>query len=428
MSDAATYTAIISPSNLQGSITAPTSKSSMQRACAAALLHHGTTTIHNAGFSNDDKAAIDVIQQLGATINFEGEKLIINSQGVAAKNNTIHLGESGLGVRMFTPIAALSPQKITINGAGSLLQRPVDFFDEVMPKLKVAVTSNQGKLPLIIQGPLQPQPIAVDGSLSSQFLTGLLMAYAYSVNSDTTIKVNNLTSKPYIDLTLAVLHHFGYKITNNNYQSFTIHPKTEVAHHIDYNVESDWSGAAFLLVAAVINGNCTINNLGKQSTQADKAILAALEKAGATLNWDNENLSLAATPLKAFEFDATECPDLFPPLVALASYCQGTTIIKGTNRLTHKESNRALTLQQEFAKLGVPITLTENTMHIVGNGTVQGGKVSSCNDHRIAMACAVAALGATSAVHISNAEAINKSYPNFFTDIENLGAAINIIT
>ena len=239
----------VQPSTLKGNITAAASKSSMQRACAAALLKVGETIIHNPGISNDDKAAVQMIQNLGATVEFKDEVLIVNSKGLTSTEDiTVNCGESGLGIRMFTPIFALSPSKITINGKGSLLTRPMDFFDEILPQLGVEITSNMGKLPLHIQGPLQPKEITVDGSLSSQFLTGLLFAFAASAVEPVTISVTDLKSKPYIDLSLKVLEDFGYSIINNNYESFTINPvdKSAQMNSIEYTVEGDWSGAAFL--------------------------------------------------------------------------------------------------------------------------------------------------------------------------------------
>ncbi|HTM92985.1 MAG TPA: hypothetical protein VL095_11225, partial [Flavisolibacter sp.] len=171
--------AIVQPSKLKGTITAPASKSAMQRACAAALLKGGITILHNAGVSDDDKAALDIIQQLGATVKHEGDTVVIESEGgVHPVSDEINCGESGLSVRMFTSIAALSEKEITVTGKGSLVKRPLSFFNEVLPQLDVQCESNNGLLPLKIKGPLQPKNIEVDGSLSSQFLTGLLFAYA----------------------------------------------------------------------------------------------------------------------------------------------------------------------------------------------------------------------------------------------------------
>jgi 3-phosphoshikimate 1-carboxyvinyltransferase len=330
------------------------------------------------------------------------------------------------------------------------------FFDTVFPQLGVEIVSNNGKLPLQIKGPLRPRDITIDGSLSSQFLTGLLFAYAAAGEAAVSIRVNNLKSKPYIDLTLQVLEHFGWKVENRNYEEFYFpranynsgkagKPQTENY----YTVEGDWSGAAFLLVAGAIAGPVTVKGLDKQSTQADKGILQALTDCGADLSFGQDELMIGPTGtspgtisgpasgnaspgLRAFHFNATDCPDLFPPLVALASYCAGTTVIEGVGRLAHKESNRALTLQEEFAKLGVSIELEGDCMLVRGGDgaaagrIVKGATVHSRHDHRIAMACAVAALRAEGETIIEEAQAINKSYPDFYEHLQSLGAQVRV--
>ena len=400
----------------------------MQRACAAALLHDGETIINHPGHSNDDKAAIELIQQMGAVVRDQTNRLIIQSKGVKPIGNEVNCGESGLGIRMFAPIISLSEQPVLITGEGSLLKRPMDFFDEVFPQLGVQIESNDGKLPIKVKGPLQPQNIQIDGSLSSQFLTGLLMAYSAAGASDVTIKVKNLKSKPYIDLTLDVMKKFGFNLPdNNNYEEFRFRSDLKILTSTKtYTVEGDWSGGAFLLVAGAIAGRISIEGLDVASTQADKAILTAIQQTGAVLSNQLNTIEIGppVQKLKAFHFNAMECPDLFPPLVALASYCEGRSIIEGASRLTHKESNRAITLQEEFGKMGIRIELRDDLMVIDGGKGVTGNKVHSHHDHRIAMACAVAALKASGHTEIEQADAINKSYPDFYADIIKLGAVV----
>ena len=399
----------------------------MQRACAAALLTKGTTHVLHPGKSNDDLAALDTIQKLGATIvHNEDGSLTVNSQGVAPESDRINCGESGLGIRMFTPIAALSNKEIIIDGTGSLVSRPMDFFDKIFPELKISIQSNNGKLPLQIKGPLVPANIEVDGSLSSQFLTGLLMAYGAAGAENVTIHVNNLTSRPYIDLTLQIMKHFGVNVENDNYEKFYFPSPAGKYEPSIYTVEGDWSGGAFLLVAGALSGDITVRGLDIFSTQADKAIVQALMSSGAKMSVADNIIEIGPASLRSFHFDATECPDLFPPLVALASYCEGTTVIEGVKRLAHKESNRSLTLQAEFEKMGVAIELQANKMLIHGGKKVRGAKVHSHHDHRIAMACAVAGLKAEGETNIEDAEAINKSYPDFFEDLLSLGTTIDI--
>ena len=272
----------VQPSNIGGSIHAPASKSSMQRACAAALLSNGRTVIHRPGHSNDDKAAIELIQQMGATVTFEGKNLVVTSNGIQPLNNTVNCGESGLGIRMFAPIISLSDQEITISGEGSLLRRPMDFFDEVLPKLGVQIRSSNGKLPISVRGPLKPVDIEIDGPLSSQFLTGLLMAYSAAGARNVSITVNNLKSRPYIDLTLDVMRRFGMRVPQNkNYEQFFFND-TGITSDVDksYTVEGDWSGGAFLLVTGAVAGNILVEGLDVSSTQADKAILGGVATVG----------------------------------------------------------------------------------------------------------------------------------------------------
>lgn len=423
--------ATIFPSILKGSIHAPASKSAMQRACALALLHKGSTDIFNPGVSNDDKAALSIVQELGAAISIAGDSnLRITGSDFIEENTgnkrTVHCGESGLSIRMFAPIAALASQPIHITGSGSLVNRPMDFFDEIFPQLKVEVNSNHGKLPLLIKGPLQPKEITIDGSLSSQFLTGLLFAFAKAATEQVTITVNNLKSKPYIDLSLQMLEHFGYKVSHDNYERFLIKPVNQSTNQpINYTVEGDWSGASFLLVAGAISGDISVKGLDVFSAQADKAILQALNSAGAVMSISEVSIDIrSAGLLKPFHFNATDCPDLFPPLVALAANCDGTSVIEGVSRLAHKESDRALTLQEEFGKTGLDIKLQDDLMIIEGGKKLQATKVHSRHDHRIAMALAVAGLNAEGAMKIEEAEAINKSYPDFYDHLKLLGANI----
>ena len=420
---------VIHPSSISGNIKAPASKSVMQRACAAALIREGETTIRNQGISKDDLATLSVIQKLGATVQQSEGFLTITSNGVFPISDEINCGESGLCVRMFTPIAALSELPITINGEGSLLQRSMRMFDEIMPKLSVNIESNAGRLPMKIKGPLNVIDIEIDGSSSSQFLTGLLMAYSsLNLNETKTITVHNLASKPYIDLTISVIESFGLNVpVNHNYQSFTFEPYYSSNNNndpIEYVVEGDWSGAAFLLVAAAIAGKIELNGIFYSSKQADRAILEVLKSCGANVVTNENQIKVISSELNAFEFDATDCPDLFPPLVALAAYCKGKSVIKGVNRLSDKESNRGLTLQTEFLKFGIEIIIDEDKMIVHGGSEIKGAEVHSHNDHRIAMACAVTALGAKEKVIIIESECIEKSYPGFFKDLISIGASI----
>lgn len=423
----------LQPGKVHGAVHANASKSAMQRACAAALLAKGTTIITNAGKSNDDKAALQIISDLGATIQYlDQDTLSISGEGVKPSAAGIQCGESGLSIRMFTPIAALADVPLQISGEGSLITRPMHFFDEVLPQLGVTVQSNGGLLPLTVKGPLQPADITIDGSLSSQFLTGLLMAYAAAGAKGVTLQVTDLKSKPYIDLTLQLMQTFGLQVPENrNYEAFIFHgadsKPAETAPRY-YQVEGDWSGAAFLLVAgAIAGGEVHVNGLLKQSRQADKKIIDALLSAGAHVHVGEDYVFVRKSHLQGFSFDATDCPDLFPPLVALAAMCKGPTTLHGLKRLKHKESDRGLTLREEFDKLNVEVKLDGDIMTVMGRGKVQvlNQKLNSHHDHRIAMAMAVASLCADLDVEIRNADAVNKSYPDFWAHLQALGGKVS---
>jgi 3-phosphoshikimate 1-carboxyvinyltransferase len=233
------------------------------------------------------------------------------------------------------------------------------------------------------------------------------------------VLVTNLKSIPYINMTLDVLKHFGIKIRHFNYERFEIkgnqklRPKT-------IKIESDWSGAAFFLVAGAIAGPLSVTGLNLKSHQGDKRILNAMVDAGADLKLFHNLIYVETNPLYSFNFDATHCPDLFPPLAVLAVCCKGESRIKGISRLAFKESNRAITIQKEFGKLGIRIELVDDDMLITG-GPILGGVVDSCADHRIAMAMGILSLVSESPITIHNPEVVNKSYPTFFEDLKKVG-------
>jgi 3-phosphoshikimate 1-carboxyvinyltransferase len=411
----------LEPSAIKGTVKAPASKSMTQRAIAAALLADGQSIIHNPSYCDDSLAAMSIAVGLGARVEPQVNELKINGSAIL-KEPKLNCGESGLAIRMFSPIAALYTAEITMVGANSLKKRPMFMIEEALNQLGVKCASTGGFLPLTIEGPLVGGHCEIDGSVSSQLLTGLLMALPLSAK-DSQIKVNNLKSKPYIDMTIQILKSFGITVENSDYSLFRIRGNQKYIPH-SYTVEGDWSGGAFLLVAGAINGNICVKGLRSDSMQSDMAIIKALEKAGAHIITGDDQVEISKSELKAFEFDATESPDLFPPLVALASYCEGISSIKGVSRLIFKESNRAVTLKEEFGKMNIRMEIIDDVMHVTG-GKPKAARVESHDDHRIAMALAVASLGADGKVYIRDSQCVAKSYPGFFDDLRQLGALVH---
>ncbi len=415
------------PSAIKGAIQVPPSKSITQRACALALLHNGTTLIRNPGKSEDERTAIDIIRKAGAVIEPVENGLLVTGNGKIDVKGTVHCGESGLSARMFTPIMGISEHVVTITGEGSLLNRSVRAFEQFLPKLGVTIQSNNGFLPLEIQGPLRPADIRIDGSGSSQYLTGILFAIAKKALSPVSIVVDGLVSKPYIGLSIQMLRKFGYDVVQTGLSTYLVNKAVNIPSHIECTIESDWSSGSFLCVAGAIAGNVSLIGLNADSLQADRAVLDVLHQSGAVINFCHDNIQIVAPSILApFEYDATDAPDLFPPLLALAAFCKGTSTIHGVSRLYEKESNRALSLLDVFNKLGVPVEVNGNSMQITGVNEVKQATVSSHNDHRIVMAATIAALRSASSTHIIGVEAVAKSYPTFFNDMKLLGASVSL--
>lgn len=406
------------PGRVLGTLTPPCSKSYAQRVLAAALLARGRTELHNVEFCDDTRAALRCIETLGARVERIGEDALRVEGGLHPAGDTLRVGESGLSARLFTPIAALCPTPMLIEGEGSLLRRPMGPMASPLRQLGAQVRMEADMLPIGVCGPLRGGEARIDGSLSSQFITGLLLALPLAAG-DSTLHVERAVSTPYLDMTLDTAARFGVEIFQRDYAEFYI-PGGQHYRPVRFDIEGDWSAAAMLLVAGATAGEVTVCNVGMLSRQADKAVCEALVCAGAALTSDRDSVTAAARPLRAFEFDATQCPDLFPALAALAAAAEGESILHGVTRLAHKECDRAEAIREEYAKLGIGVDFPEeDTMRIRG-GAIRGGRVSSQGDHRMAMSLAVAALRSEREVVIEDAGCVAKSYPDFFEEMEKI--------
>ncbi|MCL1865632.1 MAG: 3-phosphoshikimate 1-carboxyvinyltransferase [Spirochaetes bacterium] len=408
------------PSKIDGTIQATASKSFMQRVIAGALLADGESLIANPTFCEDSISALSVAEGLGASIMRNSDVVIIKG-GVNLRSDMLNCGESGLCIRMFTPIAALTGKRVVLTGRGSLTKRPVSRIEDGLLSLGVSVKSNGGLLPIEISSMLKGGYAEIDGSLSSQFLTGLLMALP-AAEKDSVIKVKNLTSRKYIDMTIEVLKDFAVDIENREYEEFIIKGGQSYK-PAKIEIEGDWSGAAFILCAGAIAGNVTIRGLNMSSSQGDREIITALKQCGANVNIGKDFVEVSKENLNGFEFNADDCPDLIPPLAVLAIHCKGESVINGADRLKDKESNRGDAIKSEFEKLGGVVRIDNNRMIIKGSD-IAGGEVNSHGDHRIAMACAIASLNGFGRVAIEDAECVNKSYNNFFNNLLKLGVKV----
>ena len=404
---------VVAPSKLSGKVYVPASKSDAQRAILAAALAKGTSELIGVGPSDDEQAMLKAVKQLGAKISvISATKIQVEGIQQAPVSCHLSVGESGLAARLLSAVSATFGAEIVLEGHGSLNTRPFHFYEEVLPQFGARVQTTNGCLPLSVIGPLQGSVIAVDGSLSSQYISGLLMALPLA-DGNSSLQVNHLASWPYVAMTMATLNSFGIEINHTQMASFSI-TGNQRYQAISYHIDGDWSAASYWLVAAALGHSVSISGLKMSSLQADKHLLDILMKAGCKIIHSEKGLQVDGSNRMPFECDATDCPDLFPALVVLAASVKGVSTIKGALRLIHKESNRAAVLKQEFAKLGVLIELKEDEMLVYGTGEIAGGEVHSNNDHRIAMCLAIAGTIANAEVTIHNSEAVSKSYPEFW--------------
>lgn len=449
-----------------GSARAPASKSALQRAIACAALARGVSRIRAAPLCADALAALGVARDLGAKVRaIEGGVAIEGSplfgaarrlsplaapegggisealamlglsdmpeepgqSGATAPGRApliLSCGESGLCMRMFSPIAALLDRPVVLAGSGSLARRPMRMVESALASLGVSCASDRGFQPLRLHGPLRSQRARIDAEGSSQLITGLLIAMP-TLDGDTSLEIEHLVSSGYLDLTIEVAARFGVKIERSGGNRFSL-PGGQSYRAATFDIEGDWSGAAFLAVAAAIRGapgGLRIEGLDAQSTQPDRAIADVLRAAGASVRQTGGALEVDPAPaqgcLAAFEFDATDCPDIFPPLAALAAAIPGDSSIRGVHRLASKESDRAAALVSMLGNIGVRAEIEGDAMRIRG-GSLRGGQIDSRGDHRIAMAAAVAALAADGEVRISGAECVAKSWPGFFELLDSI--------
>ncbi|OGU38791.1 MAG: 3-phosphoshikimate 1-carboxyvinyltransferase [Ignavibacteria bacterium GWB2_35_12] len=405
---------IIRNSVVNGRIDAPPSKSMTIRALAAASMCQSESVISNYSVCDDALAALDIIKALGSKIRSADEVLKIKG-GKPPENKILNCRESAFCLRLFSAIASVYDIEFVLVAEKSLLKRHTGNMEEILCTLGVECKTNNDYPPIKVHGPIKGGNIKLDGSKSSQLLSGLLFSLPLA-QKDSTIEVANLKSKPYIDLTLDVLSKSGIEIRNDNYELFRINGGQNYS-PAKLEIEGDWSCASNFLVAGAINGEVEIGNLKLDSFQGDKVIVDLLNDVGAEVALFDNSIKVCSNELKQFEFDASDCPDLVPILAVLGCFCEGESVISNISRLAGKESSRAEIIAKELNSLGAKIRLEEDSMRIE-KSSLRGGRVNSHCDHRIAMALGVAVLSSSEPVIIENAECVSKSYPDFWEDFE----------
>lgn len=396
---------IFKPCKLKGIINAPPSKSIAHRYLIGAALSKGTSVISGIDYSEDILATIDCLRALGAEINIEKDTVTINPESfMKTSSDVLHCRESGSTLRFFIPLALYLGKEITLQGSRRLFQRPLDVYEKLC--LDNGFKFRKSEDSVTVCGNLKSGQYKIGGDISSQFITGLIFALVY-LGEDSSIQIiPPFESRSYINLTISALKSFGADIEFKD--EFNIVIKKSILHSFSGRIEGDYSNAAFLDAFNHIGSDIKICNLNDNSLQGDKIYK----------EYFNE-ISKGTQTL-----DISDCPDLGPVLIALASLKNGA-ILTGTDRLKIKESDRGQVMHEELSKLGVGLVFGENSITVPklqfkNTKTVLDGH----NDHRIVMALSLILSEFGGA--IDGAEAVRKSYPSFFDDIKNLGAQVKL--
>ncbi|WP_294726124.1 3-phosphoshikimate 1-carboxyvinyltransferase [uncultured Fusobacterium sp.] len=417
----------IYPSKCSGEIKIPSSKSMGHRAIICASLANGKSIISNLDYSDDILATIDGMKKLGANIQCEKDRLII--EGIenfdSLKDKIIDCNESGSTLRFFIPIFSLTGDKISFTGRNRLLKRPQKIYEEIFKEQNLYYFQDEDKIE--IKGKLKAKEYFIDGNISSQFISGLLFTLPL-LEENSIININPpFESASYIDLTMEVLKEFGITINKVTPLRFEIQGGQKYIAK-DYKVEGDFSQLAFFAVLGALNNNLKCIGIKHDSKQGDKAIIDILKKSGVKIEEIEEGYLIHKGKIKGCEIDLGDCPDLGPILNVLAMYGEGEFKIFNAGRLRLKESDRISAMEEELKKLGVEIETTEDEIKILGKKNYLGNiEVFGHKDHRIVMSLAIAGTMLEKPIIIDGAEAVEKSYPKFFQDLKSLNIKIEYL-
>jgi len=413
--------------HLEGAFSAPPSKAYTHRMLIAASLSNGPSKIFNPLVSDDTQATLEAVKALGTETELHENCWTIHGQETPkTPDGPIDCRESGSTLRFMIPVAALAPGPSTFLFGASFKRRPVAPLLESLRELGVeSAVQEIGSSVMVRGGGISGGKTSIRGDISSQFISGLLFACPRA-REDTEITVTTpLESRGYVEMTLEVLTKHGLEGAVNDDFSCLWIPASQSYVSCDHTVPGDFSSAAFLLAAAAVtSSHVTVKNLVYQTAQGDRAILGILKEMGAAVKIGSDSVEVEGGQLAAVETDAKDIPDLVPVCAVLGCYAEGRSLIYNAERLRYQESDRLESIRTELKKMGADIKVNKDGLAINGGGRLHGATVDPHNDHRIAMACAVAALGAKGKTKIQNVECINKSYPQFFSDLRLLGANV----
>lgn len=413
--------AVVYPSNLTGEINAIASKSMAHRLLICAALTEGVTRIRCTTSSEDIDATIGCLRAMGSNVVKIGNfYLVPKITATPCQSIVFDCKESGTTLRFMMCIAAGIGLRAKFQGSDRLFERPLSPLEDVLTEHGVVISRDEGGR-IIQSGRAFGENYNISGNVSSQFISGLLLMLPLCKGVSVIVE-DEFESKPYVDLTVSALRQADLNVTIED-RKYTVTGRYDMR---DTSVEGDWSNSAFFLCASALGCGIAVQGLNTESLQGDKEILSVLKKFGADVEIERNKVRLTSEKLKGFEIDARNIPDLVPVISVVAALSEGKTVIKGAARLKYKESDRLKTVCDMINALGGKCEVYDDGLIIEGVKKLSGGRVDACNDHRIAMSAAIAALKCDSPVEISGAEAVNKSYPDFFEDLKKLGVKVEV--
>lgn len=411
----------IQPKQLQGKVHIPPSKSMAHRAIICASLARGRSIISNIQYSKDIEATISAMKALGTMIFQHDDYLEIDGTTTFMRNNgEIDCHESGSTLRFIIPISLIQPSNFHFKGEGRLGKRPLDVYYQIFEKQNIGYLYKENVLDLYVMGQLHAGIFEIAGDVSSQFISGLLFALPLLPQDSRIIITSPLQSKGYVDLTIQMLQHYGVFVINNEYQELII-PGGQRYHARDYEVEGDFSQAAFYLVAGALGNEVILEGLNFQSKQGDKVAIDILKKMGCQFYQEEDSCRITCASLQGTTIDGTQCPDIIPIIAMTCANAKGKSVIKNIERLRLKECDRLKATVDMIQKLGGQVIENQDSMEIIGVEKLKGGQVTSSHDHRMAMSAAIASSVCENVVVLDDYECVEKSYPDFWKDFKSLG-------
>lgn len=417
---------------VEGEINLPGSKSLSNRALLLAALAHGTTEVTNLLDSDDIRHMLNALKSLGVSYELSSDKTVCTITGVGGGFNwqnglSLFLGNAGTAMRPLAAALCLKGQQeaeVVLTGEPRMKERPIKHLVDALVQVgaNVQYLEQEGYPPLAIRNTgLQGGKVQIDGSISSQFLTALLMA-APLAEGDMEIQImGELVSKPYIDITLAMMKDFGVTVENQNYQTFIVKGNQSYISPKRYLVEGDASSASYFLAAGAIKGNVKVTGIGKNSIQGDRLFADVLEKMGAKITWGEDFIQAEQAPLHGVDMDMNHIPDAAMTIATTALFAEGETVIRNIYNWRVKETDRLSAMVTELRKIGAEVEEGEDFIRIkpLALAQFQAAEIATYNDHRMAMCFSLIALSNTP-VTILDPKCTAKTFPTYFSEFEKL--------